>query len=59
VELRGKLEDWVKETDDQAQYPESQEKLRRVYEYWKDRFITRYAKPVQEMVTAPEYGFLR
>jgi hypothetical protein len=59
IELRGKLEKWVKETDDQGQYPESQENLRRVYEKWKDRFITQYGKPFQEMVTSPEYDFLR
>jgi hypothetical protein len=65
MELRGKLENWVKETDDQGQYPESQENLQKVYEQWKDRFITRnrqmhlYGKPFEEMVTAPEYDFLR
>jgi len=59
VELRGKLEKWVKETDDKGQYPESRENLQKVYEKWKDRFITRYGKPFEEMVTSPEYEFLR
>jgi N-sulfoglucosamine sulfohydrolase len=59
MELWGKLENWVKETDDKGQYPESQENLQRVYEQWKDRFINRYGKPFEEMVTAPEYDFLR
>ncbi len=59
MELRGKLENWVKETDDQGQYPEPQENLQKVYEQWKDRFITRYGKPFEEMVTSPEYDFLR
>ena len=59
VELRGKLENWVKETDDKGQYPESQENLQKVYEHWKDRFITQYGKPFEEMVTSPEYDFLR
>jgi N-sulfoglucosamine sulfohydrolase len=65
LELRGKLANWVKETDDKGQYPESQENLQKVYEKWKDRFITRnrlityYGKPFEEVVTAPEYDFLR
>jgi hypothetical protein len=58
IELRGKLENWVKETDDQGQYPESQENLQKVYEQWKDRPDFQ-RKPFLEMVTSPEYDFLR
>jgi N-sulfoglucosamine sulfohydrolase len=59
LELRGILENWVKETDDQGQYPESEESLRKVYEQKKDEVMTRYGKPFEEMVTIPEYDFLR
>ncbi len=59
MELRGKLENWVKETDDKGQYLESQEILQRVYEQKKNEVFTRYGKPFEEMVTSPEYDFLR
>jgi len=55
----------VKETDDKGQYPEPQGNLQKVYEKWKDRFITRnrlityYGKPYEEVITVPEYDFLR
>ncbi len=58
IELRGKLENWVKETDDQGQYPESQENLQKVYEQWKDRPMFQ-RKSFLEAVTSPEYDFLR
>jgi N-sulfoglucosamine sulfohydrolase len=59
LELRGKLDNWVKETDDQGQYPESEESLRKVYEQKKDEVFKRYGKPFEEKVTIPEYDFLR
>jgi N-sulfoglucosamine sulfohydrolase len=67
TELRGKLEYWVKETDDKGQYPESQDDLRKIYETWQsgagrgqeDWFEKRYGKPFLELVTVPEYDFLR
>jgi arylsulfatase A-like enzyme len=59
MELRGILENWVKETDDQGQYPESEKSLRKVYEQKKDEVMKQYGKPFEEMVTIPEYDFLR
>ena len=36
LELREKLEDWEKETDDKGQYPEDEPNLRFTYERWGD-----------------------
>ncbi|GGZ38127.1 sulfatase [Echinicola pacifica] len=36
-EHRNVLENWVKDTDDQGQYPEDAGQLKAVYELWKDR----------------------
>jgi len=36
INLRRKLEDWIKETDDKGQYPEDEPNLRFTYERWGD-----------------------
>ncbi|MFG0290194.1 MAG: sulfatase [Rhodopirellula sp. JB044] len=47
------LEDWIRETDDQGQYPESVDQLRATYDLWKDRAIFRDAD------VNPEYDQFR
>ena len=47
------LEDWIRETDDQGQYPESTTQLRATYELWKDRSIFSNAE------VNPEYDQFR
>lgn len=37
--LRGILENWIKETDDKGQYPESVAGLKAVIKHWKDRCV--------------------
>ena len=38
------LEEWIKETDDQGQYPEDAAQLKATYEMWKDRPVFKTAK---------------
>ena len=45
--MRSFLENWVAETDDKGQYPESKEQLKITYERWGDRCVN------------PEYDFLK
>lgn len=47
VEFRRILEQWILETNDQGQYPESEEELSIVYERWGERCVN------------PEYDFLK
>ncbi len=37
--MRGRLNKWIKETDDKGQYPESKEQLKVIYERWGDRCV--------------------
>ena len=59
IELREDLNKWIEETDDQGQYPESQENLRKVYEKWSPRFPKIWGKPFHELCKNPEYDFLK
>lgn len=43
-EHRNVLENWIKETDDKGQYPESAIQLKATYEMWKDREVFATAK---------------
>ena len=44
IEHRNVLGNWIINTDDQGQYPESVDQLRATYDLWKDRPIFRDAK---------------
>ncbi len=59
LELRGKLENWVQETDDQGQYPEPQENLQREYERSSKWPMFQRGKSFKEMLINPEWNFLR
>ncbi|WP_435314847.1 sulfatase family protein [Cellulophaga fucicola] len=37
--LRGNLNNWIKETDDKGQYPESKEQLKIIYDRWGERCV--------------------